>query len=270
MQEISKNDTIRTDLQETNTPNSSFKEGLSIEIIGGVIAGIIIILIVSFWNKLISHFTGSKISKLQFNLNHQDIRRKLKIIVIDDDDIFPVSGFKEFGYSIDRWEKLDEIKHKRLIDGEFDIIILDIYGVAKDIARNDGLDILQDIKTKNPSQVVVAYSGHSFDFSKNKFWELADEKLTKPTPFVGTQEIIDQLIDQTFNVQYHIDHIKSILKNNNATDSYNRVEKLFLKHKKESSEPNWFSELNFLTIKDKERLKIASILRKLFKYSHLS
>ncbi|WP_421765131.1 hypothetical protein [Ekhidna sp.] len=158
MQEISKNDTITTDLQKTNTPNSSFKEGLSIEIIGGVIAGIIILLIVAFWNKLKSHFMGSKISKLQFNLNHQDIRKKLKIIVIDDDDIFPVSGFKEFGYSIDRWEKLDEIKHKRLIDGEFDIIILDIYGVAKDIAKNDGLDILQDIKTKNPSQVVVAYS----------------------------------------------------------------------------------------------------------------
>jgi hypothetical protein len=209
-------------------------------------------------------------SELKIKYTSVDLKRNIKIIVVDDDDIFPVNGFNEFGYKIDRWEKLDERKLKRLKDGEFDIIILDIIGIAKDISENDGLGVLKDIKANNPSQVIVAYSGQSFDIMKNSFWDLADEKLGKPTPFIGTQEIIDNLIERTFTVQYHQNKIEKILADSNLLHESKRIQDLFMRFKKTNSEPVWQDQLHDISLRNGEKIKIASILSKLFRLTTIA
>lgn len=225
-------------------------------------------------NYIINKFSNKKsplrsFQELQIKFSFEELKKKIKFVVIDDDDIFPVNGFIEFGYNFQKWDKLDEAKLKRLHDGEFDVIILDIWGVAKEIAENDGLDVLQDLKSHNPSQIVVAYSGHSFDLSKNKFWELADEKLSKPTPFIGTQKTIDNLIEKTFTINYHLEKVKSVLASNNLITDLNKLEDLFVRHKGLNSEPDWKSELNSFNLMNGEKQKIASIFKKLFSYTTL-
>ncbi len=264
---------------ENNTKMSSFEEGLSIEIIGGIVAGIILLIIVFLRKKIAAFFRNQSIKKsvstpelktedeLKIKNSFQELQKKLKMIVIDDDEIFPVDGFLEFGYNIQRWEKLDAGRLKQLHDGEFDIIILDIYGVATEIALNDGLDILEDLKSRNPSQVVIAYSSHSFDFSKNKFWEMADEKLGKPTPFVGTQKLIDNLIEKTFTIEYHTTKVKAILNNNNHSSEYAIIINDFVKFKESETEPNWMEYLNRLNLRNGEKSKLAAIFTKLNKIS---
>lgn len=211
----------------------------------------------------------STFSDIVIKYSFDELKAKLKLIVIDDDDIFPVEGFKQFGYNINKWDKLNEQKLKSLHDGDYDIIILDIWGVAKDIAENDGLDVLKDLKTYNPAQVVVAYSGHSFDLSKNVFWEIADEKLSKPTLFIGTQKLIDNLIERAFTIEYFQEKIKTVLNENNLLSEFDNIADLFVRFKSLNSEPNWTNELNIIMAKNGEKQKLASILSRLFKYSAL-
>lgn len=218
---------------------------------------------VKFGKKIVSNELSFNNLQLKYSLD--ELKSFVKILVIDDHDIFPVKGFKEFGYSIEKWNKVTTPKLKQLHNGEFDIIILDIYGVAQEIAEQDGLDVLQDIKTHNPAQVVIAYSGQSFDFSKNKFWELADEKLGKPTPFIGTQSVIDNLIEKTFTIKYHQEKIEKVLSENNLFNELKKIQNIFVSYKTKKAEPNWISELEYLKLKNGESRKLASILSKLFK-----
>jgi DNA-binding response OmpR family regulator len=262
-------DTTKIETKEQNS-NMDIRDGLVVEIIGGLAVIIIIFFwrqIIRFFGRLIKAVRFQKFDKLKIKYSLEELKRNLKIIVIDDDSIFPVDGFKEFGYSIESWNKLTVQKLRQLHQGEFDIVILDIYGVAKDLAERDGLDVLLEIKTKNPAQVVVAYSGQSFDFSKNKFWELADEKLTKPTPFIGTQSIIDTLIEKTFTISYHKDKIEKILNENKVGEQLNQVEDMFVKARVLNSEPDWVSLLQFLKINHSEIMKLKSILSKLYRLS---
>lgn len=216
--------------------------------------------------KKLKPVNKSSFADIYIKYSFDELKNIIRIILIDDEDIFPVTGFRQFGYNIEHWIKLDTNKLKLLHDGMFDIIILDIMGVAKDIASNDGLDVLQDLKNYNPSQVVVAYSGQSFNFSMNKFWELADEKLSKPTPFIGTQAIIDNLIERTFTVEYFKDKLVAILRENNISSELLNIENLFVHYKSINSEPDWKNEMAYLKVKSGEKNKISSTLKTLFKY----
>ena len=70
----------------------------------------------------------------------------------------------------------------RLENADFDIVILDIQGVAAPglSGPGDGLDILRRVKNVNPGQVVVAFSGKKYDLSRTEFWKLADDTLVIP------------------------------------------------------------------------------------------
>ena len=71
------------------------------------------------------------------------------ILVIDDDDqAFPCKLLQKEGYNVQYWPIVDNLRD--IESGVFDLIVLDIFGVAsKQISTNDGLGILEHIKKKN-------------------------------------------------------------------------------------------------------------------------
>jgi CheY-like chemotaxis protein len=108
----------------------------------------------------------------------EELRKRARILVVDDDEnSFPVELLKKEGYAIDYWPKIESLS--KLERGDYDIIILDIGGVAKEYSSEDGLGVLEHLKEVNPSQIVVAFSGQSFDLSKNRFWQLVPFPLNK-------------------------------------------------------------------------------------------
>lgn len=259
-----------TEIQKTIKPIiSPFMESLSIQIIGGVIAFLVGLIIIFYWKKIALKF-GNKSSKLslsdiELKYNDSEIEKKLNIIVIDDDDIFPVQGFKDFGYTIDKWDSIDTMKLKSLQMGDFDIIVLDIVGVAKEIAKGDGFEILENLKTNNPAQVIIAYSGQTFDISKNDFWLLADEKLGKPTPFLSTQELLHNLIRQKFQIPNYIRLIKEKLESSNQLEKYSIIENLILTSIKSNTQPNWNRELESINNNNNVRSQVIEISKSLIK-----
>lgn len=123
-----------------------------------------------------------------------DVRKRTRILVIDDDPhSFPFDVLRREGYAIDHWLKVENLQ--ALEEGRYDIIFLDIQGVAQEYSGEDGLGILEHLKQVNPSQIVVAFSAHSYDLSKNRFWRLADDSLSKPVEAAKCKRLIDNLIE---------------------------------------------------------------------------
>jgi DNA-binding NtrC family response regulator len=140
-----------------------------------------------------------------------EIRKRAKIIVIDDDpESFPCNLLRREGYSIESWQKVESLS--RLEKGDFDIIILDIGGVAEEYAQNDGLGVLEHLKKYNPSQIIVAFSGQSFDLGKARFWKMADDSLSKPVDAIKCKEVIDHLLEEKFTLEHYWQGLVSIIR----------------------------------------------------------
>ncbi|GAG31458.1 unnamed protein product [marine sediment metagenome] len=146
-----------------------------------------------------------------------DLRKRLKIVVIDDDpNAFPVKALNDEGYTIEHWEEVRSLS--RLEAGDFDIIVLDITGVAEKLSPEDGLAVLEHLKWQNPSQVIVAFSGHSFDLGKQRFFDLADDTLPKPVNVLKCKQVLDQLIQTKFTVEHLWGTLVSLMTNEEVPD----------------------------------------------------
>jgi len=171
-----------------------------------------------FWNKSYS------IKNLDIKLPFEEIRKRARIIVIDDDkSAFPYELLQKEGYNVTYWSKIEKLRE--LESGEFDLIVLDISGVAdKSISLTDGAGILSHLKKCNPAQLIIAYSGQKYDLSKKDFYNLADDFLGKPSDLITCKDKIDSLLRNHFTPQHYWSEVEKILK---ATGiSTNRLKEL--------------------------------------------
>jgi CheY-like chemotaxis protein len=147
-------------------------------------------------------FSQPRVTEITRSVTPNELRRRVKIVVIDDEeDSFPYRLLQDSGYTIEWWDKVDSNKLQRLENGDFDIIILDIQGVVDSmLSSGDGIEVLKRIKHVNPHQVIVAFSGHSYDLSKTEFWRLADDALNKPVTVIKCKELLDGLIQDKITI----------------------------------------------------------------------
>lgn len=139
------------------------------------------------------------------------LKKRVRIVVIDDDQqAFPIEGLRAEGYAIDYWPRVESLD--RLERGDYDIIVLDIGGVASHLAEGDGLSVLQHLKARNPIQVVVAFSGQSFDLGKQQFFRLADDSLNKPATLLACKQAIDHLIETKLTVPQIWAEVETLLR----------------------------------------------------------
>ncbi len=128
----------------------------------------------------------------------EEIKKQSKILFIDDEDVALISILRKENWIVDHWKDVQSLT--RLESGEFDLIFLDIGGVGQQYSpEKEGFGILERIKSQNPSVLVVAYSGLEFDFSKSKFWELADGKLSKTLGAIDAIELMEGLLKEKFS-----------------------------------------------------------------------
>lgn len=145
--------------------------------------------------------------------NIEEIRKRIKLVVVDDEeDSFPTQLLSSNGYTIEWWNEIDDRRLQRLERNEFDIIILDINGIAdKSISKDDGIGVLERIKQVNPAQIVVAFSGQEYDIEKSHFFQMADDRLRKPVDFIKAKNLIDRIIDQKITLSYFWESLNNYL-----------------------------------------------------------
>jgi CheY-like chemotaxis protein len=85
-----------------------------------------------------------------------EIRKRARILVIDDQEFPYAKLFERDGYSIKKWDDVDNLTE--LEQGDHDLILLDLQGVGKAESAEEGLGILKHIRTRRPAQIIIAYS----------------------------------------------------------------------------------------------------------------
>jgi len=155
--------------------------------------------------------TKKTFQDLRLQLPLSEIRKRARILVIDDDEqAFPSALLLREGYNVVYWPRVESLRE--LESGEYDLIVLDINGVASaEISTNDGLGVLDHIKKCNPAQLVIAYSGKQYDLSQSSFWRIADDFLGKPSSLITCKEKIDALLKTKFTPEHYWDEITKII-----------------------------------------------------------
>lgn len=156
-----------------------------------------------------------------YSYNYAEIKKRIRILVIDDNvEHFPLESFRRDGYAVDHWAKVNSEDIAKLERGDFDVILLDIKGVAdKAVSPKDGFGVLKLLKTRNPAQIVIAFSGQSFKLSSNEFWELTDGYIEKPTTFIECREKIDEIIKNKITISFFWGAARKILAEKGVSDS---------------------------------------------------
>lgn len=133
----------------------------------------------------------------------EEMRKKSRILVIDD-QVFPYQDLlKRDGYDIDRWAEVESLT--KLTDGYFDILLLDINGVGlKESPKRQGLGILEHVKHSNPAQQVILYSSRPQSITQREVLLLADKVLDKKSEYVEYKGAIDDLLQTRFSPGYFI------------------------------------------------------------------
>lgn len=136
----------------------------------------------------------------------EEIKKRARLLVIDDDPFAYLEIFQKNGYAIEQWTDVEDLN--RLESGAFDLILLDVQGVGKKISPTEqGLGVLRHLRVKSPAQLVVAFSSADYSLKYQDFFALADRTLTKSADYVDFQRVVDELLHERFSLGFYVDRI---------------------------------------------------------------
>lgn len=139
------------------------------------------------------------------NLSEAEIKKRARILVIDDLDFPYLSLFKKDEYTIDKWNDVDDLE--KLETGYYDIILLDIQNVGKSHSTEQGLGILKHLHNVNPAQIIIAFSNADWSLKYHEFFQLADASLPKSGDYFEFKRTVDRLMRDRFTLNFYIDRI---------------------------------------------------------------
>ncbi|MGD0778440.1 MAG: hypothetical protein ABSC05_37140 [Candidatus Solibacter sp.] len=141
----------------------------------------------------------------------EDIKKRARLLVIDDAEFPYEELFKRDGYTIEKWP--DVLDLPKLESGAYDIILLDLQGVGRQQSAEQGLGVLRHLRQVAPSQVIIAYSSADWPLKYQEFFRLADEILAKSSDYVDFKRKVDRLLQQRFSLGFYMNRVRTLLAN---------------------------------------------------------
>jgi CheY-like chemotaxis protein len=143
------------------------------------------------------------------NMPFDEIKKRARLLIIDDENFAYRDLFTRDGYVIDKWDDVEDLS--KLETNFYDIILLDVQGVGRELSADHGLGILQHIRKTAPSQVVIAFSNAQFSLKFQEFFSMADARLSKGADYVEFKRTVDQLLQQRFSLGFYVGKVASIV-----------------------------------------------------------
>lgn len=131
---------------------------------------------------------------------HSEARRKVKIIVVDDQEFMPLVSLRDsYHYDIKQNGTIDD----PYMVAEYDIILCDNQGVAVKLSpKNGGATLIKEIKKNYPNKSVIAYTASSFNPKVSDYLDYADKRMGKSSPIDDWVSILDDFIEKRFDLKY--------------------------------------------------------------------
>lgn len=137
-----------------------------------------------------------------------EIRKRTRILVVDDSEFYYLPLFQNDGYTIEKWN--DVVDLQKLEAGYYDLLLLDIQGVGSAQSQDQGLGILRHLRKTAPAQIIVAYSNADWSLKYKPFFDLADAVLAKNSDYVDFKRTVDDLLKQKFSLGFYVDRIAKL------------------------------------------------------------
>jgi CheY-like chemotaxis protein len=150
-----------------------------------------------------------------------EIRKRARLLVIDDEEFIYKNLFENDGYVIDKWDDVEDLS--KLEQNYFDVILLDVQGVGSKLSSQQGLGILQHIRQTAPAQIVIAFSNADYSLKYQAFFELADAVLSKGADYVEFKRKVDDLLVQRFSLGFYVKRITAAI--GGTADEPDKLEK---------------------------------------------
>jgi CheY-like chemotaxis protein len=136
------------------------------------------------------------------SIPHDEIVRRSRILVIDDQDFPYQELFVRDGYTVEKWNDVKDLAE--LEQSHFDLILLDLLGVGRKESADQGLGLLRHIRSASPAQLVVAYSNADWPVRYQPFFDMADGVLAKTADYVDFKRLVDDLLDRRFSLGFYV------------------------------------------------------------------
>lgn len=168
------------------------------------------------------------------NVNFDDIKKRSRLLVIDDGPFLYADLFRNDGYTIEKWDDVTDIS--KLEEGYYDLILLDIQGVGKQYAAEQGLGILKHLRQTTPTQIIIAYSTAEFSLKYQDFFHLADASLAKNEDYVVFKREVDKFLRTRFSIDYYLERISALTDANDDSAIMKAVRRAILLQKPKTAE----------------------------------
>ena len=139
----------------------------------------------------------------------EEIRKRARLLVIDDGEFPYMPLFQHDGYNIDKWNDVDDLS--KLESGFADIIMLDLQGVGRQLSSEQGLGVLRHLRETRPAQLIIAYSSADWPLDSQEFFKQADAVLPKGSDYVVFKRQVDTLLEERFSLGFYVKSISSRL-----------------------------------------------------------
>jgi CheY-like chemotaxis protein len=142
------------------------------------------------------------------SMKFEEMKKRARILVIDDKPFAYSKLFKNDGYNIEKWDDIKDLP--KLETGYYDVILLDIQGVGTKQSVDQGFGILRHLRRENPSQIIVAYSNADFSLKYQEFFKQADDTLEKTQDYVEFKQTVDRFLKERFSISFYINRVATL------------------------------------------------------------
>jgi CheY-like chemotaxis protein len=129
-------------------------------------------------------------------------------LVVDDADFAYLELFKRDGYTVEKWDDVEDLA--KMESGYFDVILLDMKGIAKSQSKDQGLGLIRHLKDVRPMQLIVAFSSADFSLKYKEFFDRADGVLATGADYVEFKQLVDSLLVRRFDPEYYLHRLDNL------------------------------------------------------------
>ena len=176
-----------------------------------------------------------------------DFRAKLRVLIIDDEELAVIEGLRNSGYRITHKKDIDDF-----IEIEpYEVILCDIRGVGKKFgSEKEGAHLIEEIHKLYSNKYLIAYTGSTHDTRFSKSMKIADDILTKAKTIDEWINALDNAVGRFMDPQFQWKKLRhKLLDNNIPIGKVAELEDVLVR----SIENNEFYSFNKLVDEIKER-----------------
>jgi DNA-binding NarL/FixJ family response regulator len=151
---------------------------------------------------VLSFFKKKEISSLQPTLPREELIRRSRVLIVDDEEPELIRDLKAAHFSVDYLEDMHRDNMHGIDRSIYDLVLLDFGKVGSNFGSEEGLSLLKHIKRVNPAIIVLTYTSKALGTEHAEFYRLADGVLAKDAGISESMEKIEEGLRKAHSFQH--------------------------------------------------------------------